>query len=240
MYYAWAVHNRILVGLSAIGAKQASATEQTVAAIDQTLDHIATYPNDGITYRASDTILAAHSDAGFKNESKAHIFLSENDPTPEWNSAILTIAQIIKFSISSAAEVELGVLQTTAKELVPIRQTLLEMGWKQPPSPIQTNNSTAAGVLNKTIIQRKRKFMELRFHWLRCGKPQEQFRFYWAPGHFNWGDYCTNHHIPIYHTNHRPRFSGYVNFSKITKTSMKRKNIYLILDHFSRVTARMY
>ena len=61
-------------------------------------------------------VLAAHSDAGFNNESKArsragvHIFLSENDPTPKWNGAILTIAQIIKFVISLAAEAELGVL----------------------------------------------------------------------------------------------------------------------------------
>ena len=39
-YYAWAVHNRLLVGLSAIGAQQASATEQTEAAIDHILDHV--------------------------------------------------------------------------------------------------------------------------------------------------------------------------------------------------------
>ena len=76
------VHNRVFVGLIAIGAQQASATEQTAAAIDQILDHIATYTNDGINYRASEMILAAHSDAGFNNESKGrsragfHIFLS--------------------------------------------------------------------------------------------------------------------------------------------------------------------
>ena len=66
-------------------------------------------------------ILAAHSDAGFNNKSKArsragyHILLSENDPTPEWNSPILTITQIIKFVMSSAAEAELGALYITAK-----------------------------------------------------------------------------------------------------------------------------
>ena len=133
LYYARAVHNRLLVGLSAIGPQQAAATEQTAAAIDQILDYVATYPNDGITYRASDMILAAHSDAGFNNESKArsragaHIFLSENDPTPEWNGPILTIAQIIKFVMFSAAESELGALYITAKEMVPISQTLIEM-----------------------------------------------------------------------------------------------------------------
>ena len=117
-YYAREVHNRLLVGLSAIGSQQAAATGKTAAAVDQILDYLATYPNYGITYQASDIILAAHSDAGFKNESNAssragaHIFLSENDPTPEWNGPILTIAQIIKFVLSEA---ELGALYIAAK-----------------------------------------------------------------------------------------------------------------------------
>ena len=97
LYYARAVHNRLLVGLSAIGDQQAAATEQTTAAIDQKLDYVATYPNDGITYRVSDMIPAAHSDSGFNNKSKArsragaHIFLSENETTSKLNGPILTI-----------------------------------------------------------------------------------------------------------------------------------------------------
>ena len=49
-YYDRSFHNILLVGLSAIGDQQAAATEQTAAAIDQILDYVATYPNDGITY----------------------------------------------------------------------------------------------------------------------------------------------------------------------------------------------
>ena len=60
LYYDREFHNRLLVGLSAIVSQQAPANEQTAAAIDQILDHIATYPNNGITYQASDMILAAH------------------------------------------------------------------------------------------------------------------------------------------------------------------------------------
>ena len=44
-----------------------------------------------------------------------------------WNGPILTIAQIIKFVMFSAAESELGALYITAKEMVPISQTLIEM-----------------------------------------------------------------------------------------------------------------
>ena len=108
------------------------------------LDYLATYPNDGIVYQASDMILAAHSDAGFHNESKgrsrakAHIYLSEDDPIPRWNVPILSITQVIKFFMNSSAESELAALYITAQKLVPMRQTLIEMGWPQPPTPIQT------------------------------------------------------------------------------------------------------
>ena len=93
-----AVNNKLLVALSAIGAQQAAATEDTSSAIEQLLDYVATYPNDGIQFRKSDMILAADADAGSLNESRArsragaHIFLSENEPKPKLNGPILTIA----------------------------------------------------------------------------------------------------------------------------------------------------
>ena len=78
-----AVNNKLLVALSAIGAQKTAATEETAAAIEQLLDYVATYPNDGILFRKSDMALALHIDAGFLNESRArsrvgaHIFLSK-------------------------------------------------------------------------------------------------------------------------------------------------------------------
>ena len=64
------VDNKLLVTLNSIGTQQSSATKATNEDFNQMLDYLATYPNDGIVYRASDMILAAHSDAGFHNESK--------------------------------------------------------------------------------------------------------------------------------------------------------------------------
>jgi hypothetical protein len=61
----------------------------------------------------------------------------------------------MKFVMSSAAKAELGALYTTAKKMVPIRQTLIKMGWPQPCSPIQTDNSTAIGITNLTIVPQK-------------------------------------------------------------------------------------
>ena len=62
--------NKLLVGLSAIGSQQAAATQRTNESINQILDYCATYPADGILYRASNMVLCAHSDAGLHNESK--------------------------------------------------------------------------------------------------------------------------------------------------------------------------
>ena len=69
LFIGRAVNNKLLVALSAISAQQSKATENTNEAMNQLLDYCATYPNDGIIYRTSDMVLAAHSDAGFNNES---------------------------------------------------------------------------------------------------------------------------------------------------------------------------
>ena len=65
------------------------ATEATNDAIHQLLDYVATYPADGITFRASDIVLPAHSDAAYLNVSKArsrsgaHIMQSEDVPVTQ-------------------------------------------------------------------------------------------------------------------------------------------------------------
>jgi hypothetical protein len=41
------------------------------------------------------------------------------------------------------------------------------MGHKQPPTPLQTDNSTADGVINGKIQPKRTKAMDMRFHWLR-------------------------------------------------------------------------
>ncbi len=69
-------------------------------------------------------VLVIHSDAGYANEKKArsctggHFFLSNNNPDPPNNGAILTNVTIIKNVMSSAAEAEIGALYVNAKEAI--------------------------------------------------------------------------------------------------------------------------
>ena len=99
--------------------------------------------------------------------------------------------------MSSATKEELSRLFIPAKDIVPILQTFIEMGWPQPKNPIQTDNSTTVGVTNQTTVPKRTKYMDMRFYWLRCRKYQDQFRYYWAPGESNLYDYSTKHHTPL-------------------------------------------
>ena len=154
--------NKLLVSLSAINYQHASATEDTNKVIHQLLDYCAIYPDDVILYQSRDMILAGQYDAGFNNETRArstagaHIFLSENEAILSWNGTVITMAQLMKYVVSSAAEAETTALFLTAKEMVPLCHALTKMGWKKPPSPIQSENSTAVGKINCTLIPRFR------------------------------------------------------------------------------------
>ena len=169
LYYSRAVDNKLILALSDLGQQKFSSTEATNNAINQLLDYISTYPADGITFCASDMVLSGPYDAAYLNVSLvrsragAHIMLSEDVPVPRYNRPILTIAKIIKCVMSSFAKAELAGLYICAKEMVPLRQSLVKMGWPQPRSPIQCDNSTAIGVANEKIIPRKTKSMDIFF-----------------------------------------------------------------------------
>ena len=82
-----------------------------------------------------------------------------------------------------------------------------EMGHKQPPTPLRTNNSLTDGVVNGKITPKRTKATrDMRFHWLRDGECQEQFRIYWRPGKLNYADYWTKHHPAKHHKNMRSEF----------------------------------
>ena len=79
-------------------------------------------------------VLAGHSDAAYLNVRRArsqpvaHIMMSSYVPVPTYTGPVLTISNIIKCVMSSAAEAKLAALYICAKEMVPLRQALVEMG----------------------------------------------------------------------------------------------------------------
>ena len=101
--------------------------------------------------------------------------MSNNSTNPPNNGAVLAVAQIIKAVMSSAAEAELGALYINCRKAIPARHTLIEMGHPQLPTPVQTDNTTALGVVNNIIASRRTKAIDMRFHWLRNRIQQLQF-----------------------------------------------------------------
>jgi hypothetical protein len=158
-----------------------------------------------VTYEKSDMVIAVNSNASYLSKPLArsrvggHFFCSSNTDDPPNNGAVLNISKILKAVMSSASKAELGALCINAREAIPMRYLLEEMGHKQPPTPIQTDNSTAHGVVTHNIQARCTKAMDMRFHWLRCRDSQGRFRYYWRPGPANRADYWTKHHSAAHH-----------------------------------------
>ena len=147
----------MMVVSSAIASKQAAPTQETMEKVKLFLDYVATHPDAVLTFKKSNMVLAVHSDASYLTEPKArsraggHFFMSDDSPNPENNGAVMNIAQIMKHVVSSAADAEIGALFINARQAIPARMAAEELGHPQPPTPVQTDNTTALGFANKNL-----------------------------------------------------------------------------------------
>jgi hypothetical protein len=74
-------------------------------------------------------------------------YLGYNPPNEnKLNGSILNVASVIKNVVASAAESEVGACFQNAQTAAPLRVTLLELGHKQPTTPLRTDNFTAYGI----------------------------------------------------------------------------------------------
>jgi hypothetical protein len=152
-------------------------------------------------------ILHIHSDASYLSENEAksraggffYMGSSNNTDNKLTNGVILIIGKVLKHVMSSAAEAEIGAVFINAKEGAVLRTTLEELGQKQPPTPMETDNTTATGYNNGTIKQKRTKAMDIRFYWIKDRVKQGQFNVYWGPGYQNLAHYFTKHHSPAHH-----------------------------------------
>jgi hypothetical protein len=73
----------------------------------------------------------------------------------------------MKAVMSLAAEVKVGALFINCLEVVPARHVLEFLEPPQLPTPMQTDNMTALGVVNQNVMK-KLKLMDMKYHWLHC------------------------------------------------------------------------
>ena len=215
LYYARAVDPTMLHALSILATEQTTGNQSTVAAMSLFLNYCATNPDSILRYHASDMILRVESDASYLTEPNAksraggHHYLGRKCDNQPWcNGPLLSLSKVLRNVMSSAAEAEIGALFINAREATVLRMALIEMGHPQPATPIATDNSTAAGIMNKSVKQVRSKAIDMRFYWVRDRVEQEQFTIFWAPGRTNYADYYTKHHPPSHHRPMRPIITG--------------------------------
>ena len=102
-------------------------------------------------------------------------------------------------------ETEVAATFYNAKEALPFRVTLTEMGHPQLPTHMEVDNETAIGFLNSTMKQNRSKEIDMRFYWVRDRVKQNQFLIYWRPGANNVGEYVSKHHSPAHHQTMSPK-----------------------------------
>ena len=101
--------------------------------------------------------------------------MSNNSSIPANNGAIVAISQIIKAVMSSAEEAELGAFFINCREAILEQHALKAMGHEQPPTPMQTDNTTSHGVVTNNIASKILNSMDMKLHWLRCRFPKNNF-----------------------------------------------------------------
>jgi len=191
MYYARAVDITTLVALSSIASEQAKATVDTEKRITQLLDYLHTHNDASIGYVASDMVLNIHSDASYLSEPCARSRLGgtfffgcipTNNTPIQLNGPILTIANICKFVVASAAEAELGALFYNCQDGTILRLSLEELGHAQPPTPVHCDNSTAVSIANDAVKKQRSRAMEKNFFWVTSQVKLGNFHITWHPG----------------------------------------------------------
>ena len=82
------------------------------------------------------------------------------------NGNIEVTCAILKLVTSYTVEAELGAFFINTKEAKIVRLTLAKLGHSQPQTPIHIDNTTAVGIVNKTIKRQQSRAMEMRYFWL--------------------------------------------------------------------------
>jgi hypothetical protein len=151
------------MSINVLASEQSNATEETGDKVIKLLNYCNTHPETKVRYHASDMILHIHSDASYLSESESKsraggCFYMGNATKHDKNltsGAILIVSKLLKRVMSSAADAEIGAVFVNAKEGAVLRTTLEELGHTQPPTPMETDNTTATGTamvqLNKNV-----------------------------------------------------------------------------------------
>ena len=166
-------------------------------------------------------VLHLDSNASYLSPSKARSKIGGNcylndlsqNPTKEPtiplkpNGPGFPVCHILRHIMVSAAGVEILALFKNGQDAVLLRNTSVNLGHPQLPTLIKTDISTSANIANNTILQRKSRAMDMKFHCVRDRVKQGHFIVYRRPGTVNLGDYHTKYISSSHHTKVRSNYT---------------------------------
>ena len=86
---------------------------------------------------------------------------------PSFVNAPISIASTRIFVVcSSVQEAEWAGTFGAARTAITERQTLADLGYPQPPTPLHCDNDVAVGIANKAVKAKLSKACDMRLHWL--------------------------------------------------------------------------
>ena len=197
LYYARAVDAMLLVRVSKIASEIVGATLATLASAEKLVRYAATQEPATCTFYKSDMKLTCYSDASYLQESDSrsrrggYTFLGNEGDEGMLNGPILCSSSIVDVVVASAAESEYAAAFMNGMDLVHIRETLIALGYKQGPTPIVTDNSFVAAIVNSECKPKRAKSMDMRFNWLICRSRSGQLGIKWIEREKNIADYFT-------------------------------------------------
>jgi hypothetical protein len=151
LYYAREVDPTLIMPINVLESEQTKATSGTAYKVIKLINYCTTHPKTKIRYHVSDMILNKHSDASYLSEREAksksggffYMVSSADTANKLTNGEILIISTVLKHVMSSAAEAEIGAVFINAKEGTVLCTSLEGLGHPQPPTPLETDNTTA-------------------------------------------------------------------------------------------------
>ena len=197
LYYAIGIDATMRPAIDHIAMEQANPTKNTLEKCYRLLNYAATFPNATITYYPSDMIIIANGDASYNSESNARsrgaviTWCGKLNDTSFHNGPIECISTLLPTIVASAAEAEYGTLFIAGKSLLPLRNTLHDLGYNQPPTILITDNEAAKNIANNTCKIRRSKSIDMRYHWIRDRIELKDFKIVWEPGDSSIADYMS-------------------------------------------------
>ena len=162
---------------------QSKPTEKIKAKCNRLLDYVATFPSVILRFHASNMHLHVDSDAAYLIAPKAksrvagfYYFKNKTNGQPLNfpNHPVLVECRCLRHVVTSAAEAETAGLFHNAQNILLLRRILTALRHPQSPTPLKTDNATAAGFIHKNIHLRKSKTWDMRYCWLR---DQQTYKF---------------------------------------------------------------